>query len=97
MITEHVLITVRPGSEDHFATAFPEAHAVITAAPGCISARLLRGVERPSTFLLLVEWASVEAHMEGFRSSEAFATWRQIIGPFFDGPPDVEHFGEPLR
>lgn len=92
MITEHALITVRLGTEEEFESVFPDARAVITSAAGCSSARLLRGVERPSTFLLLVEWESVEAHTEGFRSSEAFTRWRAIIGPYFDGPPDVEHF-----
>ena len=92
MITEHAVIAVHPGSEDDFATAFEEARAVITAAPGCSSARLLRGIERSSTFLLLVEWDSVEAHMEDFRNSPLFAEWRRIVGPYFDGPPEVEHF-----
>lgn len=92
MITEHAVIAVHPGSEDDFARAFEEARPVITAAPGCGEARLLRGIERPSTFLLLVEWESVEAHMERFRNSPGFAEWRRIVGPFFDGPPEVDHF-----
>ena len=92
MITEHAIIAVREGSEDDFVTAFAEARLVIAAAPGCSGARLLRGIERSSTFLLLVEWESVEAHTEGFRNSPAFAEWRRIVGPFFDGPPEVDHF-----
>ncbi|MES2943519.1 MAG: antibiotic biosynthesis monooxygenase, partial [Pseudomonadota bacterium] len=27
-----------------------------------------------------------------FRESPAFASWRAIVGPFFTGPPTVEHF-----
>jgi heme-degrading monooxygenase HmoA len=92
VITEHAIIAVHPGSEDDFARAFVEARLVITAAPGCAGARLLRGIERPSTFLLLVEWESVEAHVEDFRNSPAFGEWRRIVGPFFAGPPAVDHF-----
>jgi heme-degrading monooxygenase HmoA len=92
MITEHVIIAVRPGSEDDFARAFLEARPIITAASGCGGARLLRGIERPSTFLLLVEWESVEAHMDLFRNSPGFSEWRRIVGPFFDGPPHLDHF-----
>lgn len=92
MVTEHAFIAVRPGAETEFESVLPDALAVISAAPGCASARMLRGVERPSTFLLLVEWESVTAHTEGFRSSEAFTRWRSIIGPYLDGQPDVEHF-----
>jgi heme-degrading monooxygenase HmoA len=92
MVTEHALITIRAGAEAEFEAAIPEALDVITAATGCSAVRLLRGVEQPSTYLLLVEWASLEDHTVGFRDSPAFATWRSIIGPFFDGQPAVDHF-----
>ena len=41
---------------------------------------------------LLVEWDTVEAHTVGFRKSAAFTRWRELIGPYFDGLPRVEHF-----
>lgn len=91
-VLERATIVVAPGREEAFAAAFPEARAIILSADGCRSARLLRGVESPSTFLLLVEWASLEHHTRGFRESELFAEWRRIVGPFFAEPPSVEHF-----
>ena len=92
MVVEHALMAITPGDEDRFAAALDEALGVITSAPGCRSARVLRGVESPSTFLLLVEWDSVEAHTEGFRSSELFARWRALVSPFWVELPVVEHF-----
>ena len=92
MITEHAIIAVHPGREGDFARAFEEARPVIAGAPGSGTARLLRCIERPSTFMLLVEWERVEDHMEHFRNSPAFAEWRRIVGPFFHGPPAVDHF-----
>ncbi|MDA8295214.1 MAG: antibiotic biosynthesis monooxygenase [Actinomycetota bacterium] len=89
---ERAVIIVRPGTEAAFAAAFPEAQAVILSADGCNSARLLRGIESPSSFLLLVEWDSLAHHMEGFRNSPLFAEWRAILGPYFAEPPVVEHF-----
>jgi len=53
---------------------------------------MTRGVESPSRFVLLVEWDSVEAHDVNFRQSERFGQWRALIGPYFAGPPLVEHF-----
>jgi hypothetical protein len=44
--------------------------------------------------VLLVEWDSVAAHEENFRGSDRFATWRGAIGPFFAGPPRVEHVSD---
>jgi heme-degrading monooxygenase HmoA len=94
LIFEHAVIDVRPGTEEEFARVWSSAKAVIESAAGCQAARLLRGIESPSRFVLLVHWHSVEAHMEGFRESEKFAEWRAIVGPFFDGAPDVGHLAE---
>ena len=71
-----------------------EGLAYIAATPGFRSARVTRGVESPSRFVLLIEWDSLEAHTVGFRESENFARWRSVVGPFFDGAPRVEHFGD---
>ena len=30
--------------------------------------------------------------MERFRNSPAFTEWRRIVGSFFDGAPEVDHF-----
>jgi quinol monooxygenase YgiN len=53
---------------------------------------MTRGVESPSKFTLLVEWESIDAHIENFRATDRFQTWRGLIGPFFDGAPLVEHY-----
>src|SRR5882757_6479119 len=92
MVLEVALIEVTPGREDEFAAAYAEGHQVLAATPGCRSVRMTRGVESPSRFVLLVEWDSVAAHEENFRGTERFTTWRGLIGPFFAGPPVVEHF-----
>jgi heme-degrading monooxygenase HmoA len=92
MIIEHGSINVLPGREAEFEAAFVEAEKVITQSPGCHFARISRGVERGSTYLLLVGWDSVADHMVTFRESDLFAQWRRHIGPFFDGLPVVEHY-----
>jgi quinol monooxygenase YgiN len=68
------------------------AHETLATTPGCRSVRMAQGIESPTRFTLLVEWDSVEAHMQNFRETERFVTWRGLIGPYFDGPPNVEHF-----
>jgi heme-degrading monooxygenase HmoA len=92
MVLEVALIDVLAGQEEQFAAAYGKAREVLVSTPGCRSARMTRGVESPSRFVLLVEWDSVEAHLENFRATERFTTWRGLIGPYFDGAPRVEHF-----
>ena len=92
MVLEHALITVTPGQEADFETAFATARKQLMASAGFSGATLSRGVESSSAYLLLVQWATLEDHTEGFRGSPAFTEWRRLLGPFFDGPPAVEHF-----
>ncbi len=94
MVLEVALIDVVPGQEEQFAAAYAQARAGLAATPGCRSVRMTHGIETPTRFVLLVEWDSVEAHEENFRSTERFTTWRGLIGPYFSGPPRVEHFAD---
>jgi heme-degrading monooxygenase HmoA len=92
MVLEVGLINVHAGQEDAFAAAYATAYETLATTPGCRSVRMTRGIESPTRFVLLVEWDSVAAHIDNFRATERFTTWRSIIGPFFDGAPLVEHF-----
>jgi heme-degrading monooxygenase HmoA len=92
MVLEIADFAVLPGKEEEFVAAYREAVALLAATPGFRSARMTRGIETTTRFVLLVEWDSVEAHTVGFRESADFSRWRELIGPYFDGPPHVEHF-----
>ncbi len=92
MVLEVADFEVHPGAEDEFLTAYRGVRDVLAGTPGCRSVRMIRGVESPARLILLVEWDSVAAHEENFRGSDRFTAWRAAIGPFFAGPPRVEHF-----
>jgi heme-degrading monooxygenase HmoA len=93
VIVERGVFTILPGREEEFErTFYAQARHVIAQSPGFISARLARGIERPDTFLLLVEWETLEDHTEGFRGSELFTRWRELLGPCFAEAPAVEHY-----
>ena len=96
MVLEHALLPVRPGREAEFEAAFARARPLIAASPGFRSLRLSRCLERPDTYLLLVEWDTVEDHTEGFRGSPAYGRWRALLHDFHDPFPVVEHFVQVL-
>ncbi len=91
---EHAALDVIPGQEDAFQEAFEQARAIIASMPGFRSLRLLRCVERPSRFLLLVEWERLEDHTVGFRGSAEYQEWRRLLHHFYDPFPTVEHYDE---
>lgn len=92
MILEHAVLDVVPGQEAAFEAAFAEARPIIAASPGFLSLRLERCVERPSRYLLLVEWETLTDHTEGFRRSAGYERWRALLHRFYDPFPEVEHF-----
>lgn len=94
MITEHALLSVRPGREIEFEAAFREARPLIAAQPGFRSLSLSRSAESPSTYLLLAEWDSIAHHEEGFRRSPEYTQWKRLLHGFYDPFPVVEHFAE---
>ncbi len=96
MVLERAIIEVKPGSESAFEAAIEQAKQVIAQAGGFRSLTLSRGIERSSIYLLLVEWDTLDDHIQGFRESELFGRWRELIGPHFASAPEVEHFGEPV-
>ncbi len=91
MVLEHALLPVVPGREVDFEAAMREAYPLIAATPGFLGLELHRGIERPSTYLLLVRWESVDAHEVGFRGSERYDRWRELLHGFYDPFPVVEH------
>lgn len=93
MFTETAFISVMPGQEAQFLRALRESGIpVLQRADGFHSIQILRGVERPSTFQLTLQWERLEDHTEGFRNGPLFLEWRSIISPFFAEPPQVEHW-----
>ena len=92
VIMEQAVLEVQPGREAEFEAAFGVARSIISASPGFVSLRLLRGIESSSRYLLLVEWETLEDHTEGFRKSEGYEEWRALLHHFYDPFPTVEHF-----
>jgi heme-degrading monooxygenase HmoA len=90
-VVEHALLSVHPGAEADFERAFAVARMIPAQAPGFRSLRLLRGVETPTEYRLLIEWDSVEDHMVGFRSSALYERWSALLRPHYSAPPEVCH------
>ena len=93
MILEVADIRIAPGRQAEFeATIAQGVGTVIARAEGYLGHQVQKGVETPERYLLLIRWETLEHHTVKFRGGPLFPQWRAIIGPFFAGPPSVEHF-----
>lgn len=93
MILELADIRIHPGQQAAFDEAIQHGvNTVIAKAKGFQGYKVNKGIESPERYILQIFWETLENHTVDFRESPAFADWRAIVGPFFAGPPSVEHF-----
>ncbi len=86
------VLDVRPGEAARFEQAFARAERLIASAAGHQRHELRRCLEVPDRYLLLVWWASLEDHTQGFRGSAAYQEWKALLHHFYDPFPVVEHY-----
>jgi heme-degrading monooxygenase HmoA len=96
MILEVAILNVISGKEAAFEAAFVRAIPILTRTTGCISHEFRRSIEKPSRYLLLVQWQTLEDHTIGFRGSPQYQEWKALLHHFYDPFPTVEHYTEPL-
>ncbi|RYX90565.1 MAG: antibiotic biosynthesis monooxygenase [Comamonadaceae bacterium] len=93
MILELADFRIKPGQQDAFDEAIQRGvSTVISRAKGFKGYSVHKGIESSDRYVLQIRWETLENHTVDFRESPAFADWRAIVGPFFAGPPTVEHF-----
>jgi len=96
MILEHALLSIKPGQSAAFEAAMAEARPLIAGSPGFRSIAVRKSCENPDSYLLLVEWDDIASHRDGFRTSERYAQWRDLLHRFYDPMPVVGYFGDSL-
>ncbi|MGJ1266976.1 antibiotic biosynthesis monooxygenase family protein [Sphingobacterium spiritivorum] len=92
MILEVAILNVKPGRSDQFETDFHTAGQYISSIKGYIKHTLKKCVEIRNQYILLVEWASVEAHEIGFRQSPQYLKWKELLHDYYDPFPQVLHY-----
>lgn len=93
MILELADIRITPGKQAEFDAAI--VHGITTVASkakGFRGYKVNKGIESPERYVLMIFWDTLENHTVDFREGPLFPQWRAIVGPFFAGPPMVEHF-----
>jgi quinol monooxygenase YgiN len=91
MITEVALFDLKPGMEAQFEAGVKAAMPIFKRAKGCRSFKLVRSIEKPSRYRMLIEWDTVENHTVDFRGSQDYQDFRKLVVETFAALPDVEH------
>jgi len=92
MILEVAMLDVKPGQEAEFELAFGKAQEIISSMGGYVSHQLQKCIERKNRYILLVNWQTLEDHTIGFRESNEYQEWRNLLHHFYEEFPEVEHY-----
>ena len=92
MILEVAILDVIAGQEAAFEGDFAAAQKIISSMSGYVNHQLQRCIEKPSRFILLVNWEQLEDHTVGFRGSDEYQQWKKLLHHYYDPFPEVEHY-----
>ena len=92
MILEVAYLFVKEGLEQQFESDFELAGQYISSISGYIEHTLQRCLEQPNKYILLVKWEKLEDHIVGFRTSEVYLKWRDLLHHYYEPFPVVEHY-----
>ena len=92
MVIEYIRYRVTPDRSDEFERAYSKAAASLDGSPHCLAYEIARGIEDPKTYVVRIEWDSVEGHEQGFRKSADFGEFFSAVKPFFDDIEEMRHY-----
>lgn len=92
MTVEYVRYSIPRERSEGFESAYTAAQAALDAAPECREYELSRCMEDPSSYVLRIEWESVEAHLEGFRRGAQFPAFFAAVKPFVADIVEMRHY-----
>lgn len=95
-VEESAVFTIKEGCEAEFEDGVRQAVPLFQRATGARTLTLKRSVERAGIYHLSIRWDSVDDHNVGFRKSEAYSKWRELVSDCFAADPQVEHLSEVL-
>lgn len=91
-ILEAAFLHIQPDQHRAFEADFKQAGQYISSIHGYLRHSLQRCLEVPGKYLLLVEWETLEAHTVGFRQSDVYQRWKELLHHYYEPFPVVEHF-----
>lgn len=92
MVIEIALLKAKAGAANQLRDGLRSARPVIGRAAGYLGSVFYQGIESPESFILRVEWDTLEAHMRDFRQSPLLVEWRSHFYHLLDGAPTVTHY-----
>ena len=81
MIIEYIRYMLTTHTPEVLIEAYARAGEQLRLAPECLGYELTQCAEEPQSLILRIQWASADAHMQGFRRGAHFPRFWPRSGP----------------
>ena len=92
MILEVAILNIKKGLSEGFENSFRQAAPIISSMKGYVSHELKKCIEEDDKYILLVNWETLADHEIGFRKSDKYKIWKDLLHRFYEPFPTVEHY-----
>lgn len=89
-VLQIALIDVIPGKERDFERDLNTVAPILANADGCHHLEIVRSIEKPSRYRLLVTWESKDHHVR-FRTTQEVVPLKEMLGRYAAARHDTEH------
>lgn len=97
MILEVAILNVKIESVKSFEADFKKAEKYISSIQGYQSHSLKKCIDKEGQYLLQVCWNTIQDHKIGFRTSEAYIHWKELLHHYYDPFPEVNYYQDVLK
>jgi quinol monooxygenase YgiN len=92
MIVEYIRYTIPEAQHHAFEAAYQQAQTALLASPHCLHYELAHCVEEADSYIIRIEWDSLDGHLQGFRTSAEFRTFFAAVRPFVNHIAEMRHY-----
>lgn len=77
---------------ENFEKAYDKAGELLLESPYCLGYNILHGDDEPNHYIVTIYWKSKEEHLNGFRRSEQFPSFLNLVKPFYNNIEEMKHY-----
>lgn len=92
MVVEYIRYTVPAERSSAFEDAYAQAARALEQDEHCLAHEVTRCVEEPASYIVRLEWDSIDGHEQGFRRGPQFAPFLEAVGPFARQIDEMRHY-----
>ncbi len=92
MIVEYIRYEIPADRQTAFVDAYRDAAKDLAASKHCLKYEVTQCTEDATSFVVRIEWDSLDGHMKGFRQEPEFASFFQKVKPFFEQIREMRHY-----